>query len=71
MLLLASGVMQRPERYVVFWERYGSGSDPVCSFCGRERSDGNRRIIAGPDRVHICEECVDLCVEIFEEEREG
>ncbi len=56
---------------VVFWERSGSGSDfdPVCSFCGRKKSDGNRRFIAGPDRVYICDECVELCVEIFEEER--
>ena len=50
-----------------------ANDDPVCPFCfcGRKRSDGNRRIIAGPDRVYICEECVDLCVEILEEERQG
>lgn len=37
--------------------------------CGRERSDGDRRVIAGHDRVYICDECVDLCVEVLEEER--
>ena len=58
---------------VVFWERSGSGSDfdPVCSFCGKKKSDGNRRFIAGPAGVYICEECVDLCAEILEEEREA
>jgi hypothetical protein len=55
----------------VSWERSGSGSDfdPVCSFCGKKKSDGNRRFIAGPASVYICEECVDLCAEILEEER--
>jgi len=58
---------------VVSWERSGSGSDldPVCSFCGKKRSDGNRRFIAGPAGVFICEDCVDLCAEILEEEREA
>jgi ATP-dependent Clp protease ATP-binding subunit ClpX len=45
--------------------------DPVCSFCHRKKSDGNRRFIAGPDGVYICEECIDLCVEALEEERQG
>jgi hypothetical protein len=55
---------------VVSWERSGSGSDfdPVCSFCGKKRSDGNRRFIAGPAGVYICEDCVHLCVEALEEE---
>jgi ATP-dependent Clp protease ATP-binding subunit ClpX len=55
----------------VSWERSGSGSDfdPVCSFCWKKKSDGSRRFIAGPDSVYICEECVDLCAEILEDER--
>lgn len=65
--------MRREVPGVVFVKRSVSGSDfdPVCSFCHKKRSDGNRRVIAGPDRVYICDECVDLCVEIFEEERKG
>ena len=61
--------MQRT--HVVSWERSGSGSDfdPVCSFCGKKKSDGNRRIIAGPADVYICEDCVDLCAETQEEQR--
>jgi hypothetical protein len=63
--------MRRTVPGVVFVERSLSGSDfdPVCSFCQKKRSDGNRRVIAGPDRVYICDECVDLCVEILEETR--
>jgi ClpX C4-type zinc finger len=64
--------MRPPEPQGVFWKRSaGSDFDPVCSFCRRKKSDGNRRLIAGPDRVYICDECVELCTEIFEEERGG
>jgi ATP-dependent Clp protease ATP-binding subunit ClpX len=45
--------------------------DPVCSFCQLEKSDGNRRLIAGPAGVFICEECIDLAAEILEEERQA
>lgn len=38
-----------------------------CSFCKREQDQVNR-LIAGPDSVYICDECVDLCKEILEEE---
>jgi len=53
---------------VVSWKRFGSGSDfdPVCSFCGKKKSDGNRRFIAGPASVYICEECVDMGAEILD-----
>ncbi len=38
-----------------------------CSFCHRPE-DEVQRLIAGPDGVNICDECVGLCVEILEEE---
>jgi ATP-dependent Clp protease ATP-binding subunit ClpC len=38
-----------------------------CSFCGKDHTQVEK-IIAGPG-VFICSECVDLCVEIIEEER--
>jgi ATP-dependent Clp protease ATP-binding subunit ClpX len=38
-----------------------------CSFCHRPEHEVNR-LIAGPDGVNICDECVGLCVEILEEE---
>src|SRR6056297_3778477 len=37
-----------------------------CSFCGKTQ-DQVRRLIAGPN-VYICNECVDLCKEIIDEE---
>ena len=39
----------------------------VCSFCGKAQSQIDK-LIAGPG-VCICNECVDLCVDILEEER--
>lgn len=39
-----------------------------CSFCGKEARDV-RKLIAGP-KVHICDECVSLCREIIEEDRQ-
>ncbi|MGB0388986.1 MAG: ATP-dependent Clp protease ATP-binding subunit ClpX [Ardenticatenaceae bacterium] len=38
-----------------------------CSFCNREQNEVNR-LIAGPNSVHICDECVTLCEEILEDE---
>ena len=38
-----------------------------CSFCHRTQ-DEVRRLIEGPDGVYICDECVELCVEILAEE---
>lgn len=37
-----------------------------CSFCSKSRSEV-RNLIAGPN-VYICDECVDLCDDILEEE---
>jgi ATP-dependent Clp protease ATP-binding subunit ClpX len=38
-----------------------------CSFCGKNQ-DQVRRLIAGPGAVYICDECVELCREIIDEE---
>lgn len=38
----------------------------ACSFCGKPRSEA-LRVIAGPNGVYICEECVALCREILAE----
>ena len=45
------------------------GSEPriKCSFCGKTE-DQVRKLIAGPDGVYICDECVSICSEIMEEE---
>ena len=39
-----------------------------CSFCGKSQ-DQVKRLIAGPN-VYICDECIELCQEIIEEEFE-
>ena len=38
-----------------------------CSFCNKGQEEV-RRLIAGPNQVYICDECVQLCREIIEEE---
>ncbi|MDE7210012.1 MAG: ATP-dependent Clp protease ATP-binding subunit ClpX, partial [Lachnospiraceae bacterium] len=41
-----------------------------CSFCGRSQHQV-KRLIVGPKGVHICDECIGLCIEIIEEENEN
>ena len=41
-----------------------------CSFCGKTQ-DQVKKLIAGSDNVFICDECIDLCAEILEEEMEN
>jgi ATP-dependent Clp protease ATP-binding subunit ClpX len=42
------------------------GPDCHCSFCGKNQDEVNK-LIAGPD-VFICDECIDLCNEIVQDE---
>ncbi len=42
----------------------------ACSFCKRDQDEVNR-LIAGPDHVYICDECVDLCKQILEDEAQA
>ena len=47
--------------------RIGEGADLLkCSFCGKSQKQV-KKLIAGPG-VYICDECIDLCNEIIEEE---
>ena len=41
-----------------------------CSFCGKTQ-DQVRKLLSGPNGVFICDECIDLCSEILEEEFSG
>ncbi|MBN1935159.1 MAG: ATP-dependent Clp protease ATP-binding subunit ClpX [Anaerolineae bacterium] len=41
---------------------------PRCSFCRRTNQEVNR-LIAGPPGIYICNECVDICTEIIQEEQ--
>ena len=38
-----------------------------CSFCNKSE-DQVRKLIAGPEGVFICDECIGICAEIMEEE---
>lgn len=49
----------------------GKNSDEKirCSFCNKTQ-DQVRKLIAGPAGIFICDECVDICADIIEEEYE-
>ena len=48
----------------------GKNDDQVrCSFCNKTQNQV-RKLIAGPNGAYICDECVDVCAEIIEEEFE-
>ncbi|MDA8380574.1 MAG: ATP-dependent Clp protease ATP-binding subunit ClpX [Actinomycetota bacterium] len=47
--------------------KFGDGGDLVkCSFCGKSQKQV-KKLIAGPG-VYICDECIELCNDIIEEE---
>ncbi|MFI3238117.1 MAG: ATP-dependent Clp protease ATP-binding subunit ClpX [Lachnospiraceae bacterium] len=49
----------------------GKSSNRIrCSFCGKQQ-DEVRKLIAGPDGIYICDECIGVCSEIIEEEYMG
>lgn len=48
----------------------GKNSDQIrCSFCNKTQ-DQVRKLIAGPEGVYICDECIEICADIVEEEYE-
>ena len=49
--------------------RFGDGEKLKCSFCGKSQEQV-RKLVAGPG-VYICDECIELCTEIIEEELYG
>lgn len=42
--------------------------DPVCNFCGKGKHEVEKMIVGG-DNIAICNECVDLCVDILKDEK--
>ena len=47
-------------------DRFSRGTALQCSFCAKTQ-DEVRKLVAGPS-VYICDECVELCVDILSEE---
>ncbi|MFR5582625.1 MAG: ATP-dependent Clp protease ATP-binding subunit ClpX [[Clostridium] scindens] len=48
----------------------GKNDDQVrCSFCNKTQNQV-RKLIAGPNGAYICDECIDVCAEIIDEEFE-
>lgn len=48
----------------------GKNDDQIrCSFCNKTQIQV-RKLIAGPNGAYICDECIDVCTEILEEEFE-
>ncbi len=43
------------------------GNDIRCSFCNKTQNQV-RKLIAGPAGVYICDDCIDICADILEEE---
>jgi ATP-dependent Clp protease ATP-binding subunit ClpX len=62
-LLKALEVLSRGENMFKFNDEKGQLK---CSFCGKTQ-DQVRKLVAGPG-VYICDECIELCTEIVEEE---
>jgi hypothetical protein len=62
------------ERTPVLWKIEGrvareDGHAPCCSFCGKSYDDV--RMLIGGRNTTICDECVDLCLDVIEEESGG
>lgn len=48
------------------YDNTGENNEVRCSFCGKSQ-DEVKKLVAGPG-VYICNECIDLCKEIIDEE---
>jgi hypothetical protein len=50
------------------FDHHAASAEPLrCSFCGKAQAEVNK-IIAGPT-VFICDECVDVCIEIMADDQ--
>ncbi len=45
------------------------GTDKFCAFCKKKEKDAGR-LILGPDGINICENCVNVCMDIFDSMQE-
>lgn len=54
------------QEVTAMYESTGAGETVRCSFCGKTQEEV-KKVVAGPG-VYICNECIDLCKEIIDEE---
>ena len=48
--------------------KFKNGFSQICSFCGKSASP-TRRLIAGPNDIFICDQCIAVCQTVLEEEK--
>ena len=42
--------------------------EQYCSFCGKGK-EFTKQLIAGPNNIFICDECIELCKDMLDESR--
>ena len=42
---------------------------PICSFCGKPK-ELTKKFVAGPNGFYICDECIEVCVQVMKDEDE-
>ncbi len=47
--------------------RKDGGDNVCCSFCGKSQEYA-KKLISGPNGVYICDECIEICADILEDE---
>ena len=47
----------------------GNGNQMICSFCGKSK-ELVKKLIAGPNGIYICDQCIEICDEILKSESE-
>ena len=48
--------------------KFKNGFSQICSFCGKSDSP-TRRLVAGPNDIFICDQCIAVCQTVLEEEK--
>ena len=62
-----NSISNRKEKREIFMAEKIREGKVRCSFCHKSE-DQVRKLIAGPEGVFICDECIGICSEIMEEE---
>ncbi len=66
----AEAVIDQVRKFDVVTADHLQAGDSQCSFCKKWQSD-LELLIAGPDGVFICNECIDVCTSILKERKDA